>query len=739
MTYTEGKPFPDVIENATNLRPVFADQAPRYSNIVEGVTPLDQPVGGLIDDAPLQFLPLGGLGEIGMNCALIGTENRYVLLDAGLMFPDHEELGIQKVLPDVSFLSRWRDKIEAVLITHGHEDHIGALPWVIPALDPSTPVYGGAFTMQLVERKMKEFNLWGDGSRFKVIDMGQRFDAGPFVMEAVRVTHSIPDCCGYIFRCAAGTVVHTGDWKIDENPVDGRNFDREQFERVGKEGVTLMMSDSTNVLSPGRTTSESVIRESMMQKVLGHKGRIITTQFASNIHRLYGVKAAADASGRKIAFVGMSLNTYLEAAKKSGLAPIDPEELIPAEEIDQMNPSELIIVTTGSQAEPRAQLAQAAFGGSRFITLHPDDLLLYSAKMIPGNEKRVMRMMNAIAVRGPEIAMRREDGLHSSGHAYRDELEEVLKMLHPEHFLPVHGEYAFLKEHEALARSVGVRHSTVIGNGQMLGVTPLRNSQSHGLMGNMHLLGEARLQTMFNDGGKGSGTSEDLAIEDRMRIATEGIVIVDLEVFDTALLSSIVDEEAREERFGPSATRTDASDSDAGDSAVSETPRGSRLARNREAGGFMTARARVTSRSMWTDEGRLLANLRDAAERSVEGLESGARLSAVERTAASAVRFACRNYCNKRPDVIVVAHRGAADTAAAMRLETATARGRGDETGSSFGDGEGMVGASGTRYRPRARSRNTAPTGIRPLRRSDGPKGDGGGGNRHTRSDPSYQ
>ena len=727
LTYTDGKPFPDFIENATS--PVRADQAPGSSNIVEGVTPLDLPAGGLVDDSPIKFLPLGGLGEIGMNCALVGTENRYVLLDAGLMFPDHEELGIQKVLPDVSFLSRWRDKIEAVLITHGHEDHIGALPWVIPALDPSTPVYGGLFTMQLIERRMREFNLWGDGSRFKVIDMGERFDAGPFAMEAVRVTHSIPDCCGFIFRCAAGTIVHTGDWKIDENPVDGRQFDREQFERVGKEGVTLMMSDSTNVLSPGRTTSESVIREAMMQKVLGHKGRIITTQFASNIHRLYGVKAAADASGRKIAFVGMSLTTYLEAAKKAGIAPIDPDTLVPAEEIDQVNPSELIIVTTGSQAEPRAQLAQAAFGSSRLITLHPDDLLLYSAKMIPGNEKRVMRMMNAIATRGPEIAMRREDGLHSSGHAYRDELEEVLKMLHPEHFLPVHGEYAFLKEHEALARSVGVRHSAVIGNGQMLGVTPLRNGQSHGLLGNMHLLGEARLQTMFNDGGKGSGTSEDLAIEERMRIAVEGIVVVDLEVFDGGAESASAAEATSEE--------TASDDSDAADGEPSPATRGGFVKKRaaasqpRTVSGFMTARARVTSRSMWTDEGRLLANLRDAAERSVEDLEGGARLSAVERTAATAVRFACRNYCNKRPDIIVVAHRGVPDADARARLQTAAERGRGYS--------RGMVGASGTRYRARARSRATSPTGVRPLRSADGPKGDGGGGNRHTRSDPSYQ
>jgi hypothetical protein len=535
-------------------------------------------------------------------------------------------------------------------------------------------------------------------------------------MEAVRVTHSIPDCCGLIFRCAAGTIVHTGDWKIDENPVDGLNFDRSAWERVGQEGVTLMMSDSTNVLSPGRTISESKIRDAMVARAHGHKGRIITTQFASNIHRLYGVKALADATDRKIAFVGMSLTTYLEAAKKAGIAPIDPETLIPAEEIGNVNPSDLIVVTTGSQAEPRAQLCQAAFGGSRLLTLTEDDLVLYSAKMIPGNEKRVMRMMNAIAVRGPEIAMRREDGLHSSGHAYRDELEEVLKMLHPEHFLPVHGEYAFLKEHEALARECGVRHSAVIGNGQMLGVTPLRNAQSHGTMGNLHLLGEARLQTMFNDGGKGSGTSEDLAIEERMRIATEGIVVVDLEVFDGEL------------REGAS-IKEDPEDGDVGGDAADGG--GEEKEESYDAGGFMTARARVTSRSMWTDEGRLLATLRNAAERSVEGLESGARLSAVERTCASAVRFACRNYCNKRPDIIVVAHRGAGDAKQQHRLKMAA-----KNTG---GNDSGMVGRSGTAYRPRQRARASNPTGVRPLRRSDGPKGDGGGGNRHLRSNPEYQ
>ena len=212
LQYTDNKPFPG--NNLTE--PIRPDRNPAFTEFADAGGSSNP--GGLIDDAPIKFLPLGGLGEIGMNCALVGTENRYVLLDAGLMFPDHEEIGVQKVLPDVSFLARWKDKVEAVLITHGHEDHIGALPWVVPALDPQTPIYAGLFTMQLIMRRMKEFGLWGDGKRFKVIEMGERFTAGPFEMEAVRVTHSIPDCCGLIFRCGAGTIVHTGGARGPSHP-----------------------------------------------------------------------------------------------------------------------------------------------------------------------------------------------------------------------------------------------------------------------------------------------------------------------------------------------------------------------------------------------------------------------------------------------------------------------------------------------------------------------------------------
>lgn len=586
------------------------------------------------------------------------------------MSRSHEDLGIQKVLPDVSFLARWKDKIEAVLITHGHEDHIGALPWVIPALDPSTPVYAGLFTMQLIRRRMMEFSLWND-ERFKVFNMNERFQAGPFDMEAVRVTHSIPDCCGLIFRCDAGTIVHTGDWKIDENPVDGQLFDRTSWERVGNEGVTLMMSDSTNVLSPGRTISESEVSKGIMKRVLGHRGRIITTQFASNIHRLYGVRDAAEATGRSIAFLGLSLTTYLEAAKKAGIAPIDIDKLVPAEEIDNCDPSKLLIVTTGSQGEDRAQLARAAYGASPLLTLRPEDLVLYSAKMIPGNEKRVMRMMNEIAKKGPEIAMGREDVLHSSGHGYKEELDEVIKLLKPEHFLPVHGEYAFLKAHEQLARQSGVAHTTVIGNGQMLGVTPLRTKKSHGTMGNFHMIGKARLQTMFNDGNMGSGTSEDMAIEERMRIAVEGIIVCDYEIAN-------------------------------------------------DGNGLILAKARVTSRGMWTDDGRMLESVRSGAVLATEAMPIDTKLSAVERAVSRAIRFAVKNYCNKRPDVIVVAHRAGERSRPVPNVDEIDIDGDDDD---------------GQRRYPK---RSMTPTDVRPLRgdyKGSGPSGD----SRHLRRDSEYQ
>jgi beta-CASP RNase J family ribonuclease len=541
---------------------------------------------------------------------------------------------MQKILPDTSFLSQWRDKIEAVVITHGHEDHIGALPWVVPALDPTTPIYAGGFPMQLIKRRLQEFNLW-DESRMHTLRMRVPFQLGPFNAEAVRVTHSIPDCCGLVLRSDHGTILHTGDWKIDETPVDGEGFDREYFEALGREGITLLMSDSTNVLSPGRTTSEKMVEDALVRRVMGHqgKGRIIATQFASNLHRLASVKKAADAAGRKMCFIGLSLHTYLEAAQREGRAPLDPRDLVPSSALDDIDPNEVLIVTTGSQAEPRSALSLAARDASHLLKLRSDDLVLYSAKIIPGNDTRVIGMMNNIAQLGPEIAMGRDENLHTSGHAYRGELEEIIRLVKPQHFLPVHGEYAFLCAHAQLARENNINFTSVIRNGQLLGVHDRLNGKtlSTGSM-SMAVLGEAKLTNFYNDGNKGTGSSSEMALEERQLLAVEGIVIAAVDVLrDPQVLA---------------ATAAAANGDSAAQAALAQAGARRRL----------KARIRITTRAMWVGGGRLLDEMHGASDAAVSRLPCDASLTAVERTVAEALRRACKQFNSRRPEVVVVAH-----------------------------------------------------------------------------------
>ncbi|ESQ31565.1 hypothetical protein EUTSA_v10003624mg [Eutrema salsugineum] len=597
------------------------------------------------DGPPLRVLPIGGLGEIGMNCMLVGNYDRYILIDAGVMFPDFDEPGVQKIMPDTGFIRRWKHKIEAVVITHGHEDHIGALPWVIPALDSNTPIFASSFTMELIKKRLKEHGIFVQ-SRLKTFNTRRRFMAGPFEIEPITVTHSIPDCSGLVLRCADGNILHTGDWKIDEAPLDGKVFDREALEELSKEG---MMSDSTNVLSPGRTTSEKVVADALVRNVMAAKGRVITTQFASNIHRLGSIKAAADLTGRKLVFVGMSLRTYLEAAWKDGKAPIDPSSLVKVEDIEAYAPKDLLIVTTGSQAEPRAALNLASYGSSHAFKLTKEDIILYSAKVIPGNESRVMKMMNRIADIGPNIVMGKNEMLHTSGHAYRGELEEVLKIVKPQHFLPIHGELLFLKEHELLGKSTGIRHTTVIKNGEMLGVSHLRNRRV--LSNGFSSLGRENLQLMYSDGDKAFGTSSELCIDERLRIASDGIIVLSMEIMRP------------------------------GDSENT-----------------LKGKIRITTRCMWLDKGRLLDALHKAAHAALSSCPVNCPLSHMERTVSEVLRKIVRKYSGKRPEVIAIA----TENPLAVRADEVSARLSGDPNlGSGVAALRKVVEGNNKRNRPK--------------------------------------
>ncbi|TQD72350.1 hypothetical protein C1H46_042120 [Malus baccata] len=551
---------------------------------------------------PIRVLPIGGLGEIGMNCMLVGNYDRYILIDAGVMFPEYEFL----FLADFFFPHFY---CSAIVITHGHEDHIGALPWVIPALDPNTPIFASSFTMELIKKRLKEHGIFVP-SRLRTFRTKRKFTAGPFEIEPVRVTHSIPDCCGLVLRCSDGTILHTGDWKIDESPLDGRGFDREALEELSKEGVTLMMSDSTNVLSPGRTTSESSVADALLKHISAAKGRVITTQFASNIHRLGSVKAAADFTGRKLVFVGMSLRTYLDAAWKDGKAPIDPSSLVKVEDIDSYAPKDLLIVTTGSQAEPRAALNLASFGSSHSVKLNKEDIILYSAKVIPGNESRVMKMLNRISDLGSTIVMGKNEGLHTSGHGYRGELEEVLQIVKPQHFLPIHGELLFLKEHELLGRSTGIHHTTVIKNGEMLGVSHLRNRRV--LSNGFTMLGKENLQLKFSDGDKAFGTSSDLCVDERLRIALDGIIVVSMEVLRPQNVNGSTENSIK-------------------------------------------GKIKITTRCLWLDKGKLIDALYKAAHAALSSCPISCPLPHMERTVSEVLRKLVRKYSGKRPDVIAIA------------------------------------------------------------------------------------
>ena len=410
---------------------------------------------------PVRVTFLGGLGEIGRNCAVVETQGRMVVLDCGVMFPDPDMPGIDLVLPDLSYLRDHAEAVEGVVLTHGHEDHTGGLAYLLR--DLAVPVYGSTLTLGLARFRVQEAGLEERATFIEVTD-GERRPVGPFEVEFIPVTHSVPHGFATAFHTPQGVVLHTGDFKIDLTPVDGRLTDLARIGAIASvQGVRLLLSDSTNAEEPGFTASERSVGATLRRVFETRQGRrIVVTCFASHIHRVQQVVDAAVDTGRKIATLGRSMSKNLELARRLGILSVDEGVLVAIEDVDRLDPGEVCVLSTGSQGEPLSALALLAAGESKWLHLGPDDVVVISAHPIPGNEWAVGRVIDRLHRRGAEVIHTGVEPVHVSGHARQGELQTMLALTKPEFFVPVHGEFRHLWNHARLATAMGVAEDNVL-------------------------------------------------------------------------------------------------------------------------------------------------------------------------------------------------------------------------------------------------------------------------------------
>ena len=405
---------------------------------------------------PTQFLiaiPLGGLGEFGMNMMALRLGDDILVIDAGMMFPESELLGVDLVIPDTTYLKQNRSYVRAIVLTHGHEDHIGALPYILR--DLNVPVYGTRFTLALVKKRLEEAGLLGSTTLREVVP-GRLVEVGPFEIEFIPVTHSTIDCVALAVRTPVGVIIHTGDFKIDQTPVDGAPFDLHAFARYGNEGVLVLFSDSTNVERPGFTPSERAIVPRIEELCRSAPRRVILSCFASSIHRIQQVIDIAARVGRKVAFVGRSMVDNVEIAHSLSYLRIPDGMVVRPQDIRGFDPKRLIILASGSQAEPMSSLSRIAVDNHRFVSVDENDSVILSARIIPGNEKAIFRMLDHMFRRRALVYYDNSAGtIHVSGHASQEEQKLVLQLVKPRYFIPVHGEYRHLFRHAALAHQLG--------------------------------------------------------------------------------------------------------------------------------------------------------------------------------------------------------------------------------------------------------------------------------------------
>ena len=461
----------------------------------------------------LSVIPLGGVEEIGLNMTLFEYNSHIVVIDAGLMFPEEDMLGVDIVIPDFSYLLDNREKVKAVVLTHGHEDHTGALPFLLKEIN--VPVYGTPLTLGLVKEKLREHNL----EHVELIPVAPRevINIGDFSIEFIRVTHSIVDGVGLGIKTPVGFVVHTGDFKLDPTPVDGQLMDFRRFSEYGERGTLLLLSDSTNAEKGGFTFSEKEVRRAFEDIFSNTKGRIIIATFASNIHRIQQAIDVAVKYGRKVILCGKSIVSNAQIALDLGYLRIPEDTWLRLEDLKNLEDHEVVIITTGSQGEPMSVLSRIATDEHKFIKIKDGDTVILSAKMIPGNERSIGRIINHLFRQGADVIYEKVSEVHVSGHASKEELKLMLNLVRPKFFMPIHGEYRHLVYHSKLARKLDIPKENIfiMKDGDVLEISGEEARKN----------GRVNSGRIFID-GKGVGDVEEMVLRDRMRLAHDGIVLI---------------------------------------------------------------------------------------------------------------------------------------------------------------------------------------------------------------------
>ena len=462
----------------------------------------------------LRIIPLGGLGEIGKNITAIEYEDEIIVIDCGISFPDEDMYGIDLVIPDIKYLLDNKDKVKGLFLTHGHEDHIGAIPYILKQIN--MPVYGTKLTIGLVESKLKEHDMLSKTNLIP-ISPGESIKLNKLIIEFIRVTHSIAESCALAIHTPIGIVFHTGDFKIYYTPIDVKVMDLNRIAQLGQEGILLLMADSTNVERAGHSLSEKIIGETLNRIISNANGRVIVATFASNIHRMQQIADASMMYNRKIVYSGRSMENISNVAMDLGYLHIPEESIVGIEDLNRYPSDKITIITTGSQGEPMAGLSRIAYGSHRHISIEQDDLFIISASPIPGNDKLVSRVINQLYRKGVEVIYEDLEDIHVSGHAYKEELKLIHTLVKPKYFMPVHGEYRHLKHHSDLALKLGMDKSNVftLETGQVLEISQDKAIATE----------KVHTGVVFVD-GIGVGDVGNIVLRDRRDLARDGMVTI---------------------------------------------------------------------------------------------------------------------------------------------------------------------------------------------------------------------